>query len=167
MDLGAAIVGIVIIGICVIPFVFISANSRKRKERLLQGLFGYAEKNNSKISQYDLWNTSTIGMDDTALRIFFTRKVKDTETRQMIHLAEVQKCRVINSGRSVNTASGTNKVIEKLELAFTFRDKSKPETVLEFYNTDSDSLTLTGELQLTEKWNKIVNDCLSAIPLPK
>lgn len=44
MDLGSIIVGLVIIGVCIIPFVFISANSRKRKERLLQGLFGMAEK---------------------------------------------------------------------------------------------------------------------------
>lgn len=85
----------------------------------------------------------------------------------MITLSEVQKCRVINSESTVNHTGGTHKVIEKLELTFTYRDKGKPEAVLEFYNTDSDSLTLTGELQLAEKWNKIANDCLSAIPLQK
>ncbi len=167
MNLGATIVGIVIVGLCIIPFILISANSRKKKERLLQGLFGLAQKNKGEISRYDLWNNSTIGIDDTAHTIFFTRKVKETETLQMIHLAEVQKCRVINSGRAVRQTVGNHQVIEKLELEFAYWDKVKTATVLEFYNTDSDSLTLTGELQLAEKWNKIVNDCLSAIPLQK
>lgn len=106
-------------------------------------------------------------MDEAAHIIFFTRKVKETETLQTIHLAEVQKCRVINSGRVVSQTVGNHQVIEKLELEFAYWNKVKTATVLEFYNTDSDSLTLTGELQLAEKWNKIVNNCLSVIPLQK
>ncbi|WP_428664357.1 hypothetical protein [Runella sp.] len=163
MDLGASIVGITIILICIIPFVLISRNSRKKKQQLVEKLSNYGEKNKYKISRYDLWRNSAIGIDDTALGVVFTRKTKDQETWQQIDLIEIQKCRLINSGRTVSHTNGNHKVIERLELAFTHRDKSKPETILEFYNTAYDSLTLSGELQLAEKWCAIFNDRIAAV----
>jgi hypothetical protein len=42
-------------------------------------------------------------------------------------------------------------VIDRIELIFSFNNH-RPELSLEFYNTDYDQLTLSGELQLAEKW---------------
>ncbi|MBV6474386.1 MAG: hypothetical protein JPMHGGIA_02692 [Saprospiraceae bacterium] len=167
MDLGTTIVGIVIILICIIPFALMSINSRKKEKKLIQGLSDIANRNNCKISRHELWNNSIIGIDDTVLMIFFTRKSKDNETSQQINLTEIQKCRVINSSRTVSNKEGNFKVVEKLELAFSFQDKSKSEVVLEFYNADYDSLTLMGELQLVEKWCKIFNDKISEMTKQK
>lgn len=167
MDLGTTIVGIVIILICIIPFALMSINNRKKEKKLLQGLTEIAESNNCKISRYELWNSSTIGIDDTSLMIFYTRKSKDIETSQQINLAETQKCKLVNSSRTVSNKEGNFKVVEKLELAFSFQDKSKSEVALEFYNADHDSLTLMGELQLVEKWCKIFNDKISEMTKQK
>jgi hypothetical protein len=167
MDLGTTIVGIVIILICIIPFALMSINSRKKEKKLLQGLTEIAERNNCKLSRYELWNNSTIGIDDTSLMIFYTRKSKDIETSQQINLAETQKCRVINLSRTVRNKEGNFKVVEKLELAFSFQDINRGDVVLEFYNADYDSLTLTGELQLVEKWCKLFNDKISELSKQK
>lgn len=161
MDLGTSIVGVIIILICIIPFALMSINRRKKERKLLQGLTEIAQRNNCKISRYELWNNSTIGIDDTTLMIFYTRKSKDIETSQQINLAEIQKCRIVNLSRTVSNKDGNFKVTEKLELAFSFQDKNRGEVVLEFYNTDYDSSTLTGELQLVEKWCKLFNDKIS------
>ncbi|MFN8348746.1 MAG: hypothetical protein U0X91_27345 [Spirosomataceae bacterium] len=162
MDLGATVVGIAIIVLCCIPFILISRNSRRRKQALLQGLNDFAKKNNGQISRSDIWNKSAIGIDDTSHRIFFTKETKEGEVRQMIPLAEVQKCRVATSGRITGQTAVNHKVIEKLELVFTHSERKTTETVLEFYSIDSDSLTLTGELQLAEKWCKMINDDVTA-----
>jgi len=167
MDLGTTIIAVVIMLICILPFALMSIKGRKKQEMLLQGLFGIAEKNNCKISRHELWNSSTIGIDDTALMIFFTRRSGDNETSQQINLAEIQKCRVINSGRTVSTKDDNFKVVEKLELAFSFQDKNKNEVVLECYNADHDSLNLSGELQLVEKWCKIFNDKIAGLTKQK
>lgn len=167
MDLGTTIIGIVFILICIIPFALMSIRSKKKKKKLLQGLFEIAEKNNCKISRYELWNNSTIGIDDTALMIFYTRKSKDIETSKQINLVEIQKCRVVNSSGTLGNKDGNLMVADKLELAFSFQDKSKNEVVLEFYNVNYDSLTLTGELQLIEKWCKIFNDKISEMSKQK
>lgn len=162
MDLGTSIVGLVIILICIIPFVIMSINNRKKEKTMLQGLFTFAERNNCKISQHELWNNSLIGIDETANVIFFTKKLKDNEISQQINLTEIQKCRVVNSSKTVNNKDDNFKVVDKLELAFIFNDKNKAEIIIEFYNADYDSLTLSGELLLVEKWCKIIRDRISA-----
>jgi len=70
MELGTTIVGIVIILICIIPFALMSINNKKKEKKLLRGLSAFAERNSFKISRYELWNNSTIGIDDTSLTIF-------------------------------------------------------------------------------------------------
>ena len=162
MDIGTSIIGIILILTCIIPFVIMNINSRKREKKLLHELFTFAERNNCKISQHELWNNSLIGIDETANVIFFTKKLKDNEISQQINLTEIQKCRVVNSSRTVNNKDGNFKVVDKLELAFTFHDKNKVEIIIAFYNADYDSLTLSGELLLAEKWCKIINDKISA-----
>ncbi|MCC6754323.1 MAG: hypothetical protein IT266_10120 [Saprospiraceae bacterium] len=163
MDLGTTITGIIILLICIIPFVIMYLNNQKREKKLLQELSTFAERNNCKISQHELWNNnSLIGIDETANMIFFIKKLKGNEIMQQINLTEIQKCRVINSGRTVSNKNGSHKVVDKLDLAFTFHDKNKEEIIVEFYNADYDSLTLSGELQLVEKWCKIINDRISS-----
>ena len=161
MDLGATIVGMTIILMCIIPFVLISRNNRKQEQKLLEELVSDAEKHHCNISRHDFRRNSVIGIDDNARMAFFAGKVKNEQVRQHIRLAEIQKCRVINSGRIVHHSGSNHKVIEKIEMAFTFQNKNQPEALLEFYNRDYDSPTLTGELQLAEKWCKIFNDKIS------
>lgn len=167
MDLGTLIIGIVFILICIIPFALMIINSRKKEKKQLNGLSDIAQKSKCKLSRYDFWHNSSIGIDDTAYMVFFTRKSKDIETSQQINLTEIKTCRVLNSTRTWSSNDGNNKVIDKLELAFSFHDNQKHEVALEFYNADYDSLTLSGELQLVEKWCGIMNDKISEISKSK
>jgi hypothetical protein len=160
MDLGASIVGMIVILICIIPFVLISINNRKKGEKLRQRLFDFAQKSNFVVNRYDSWHHSSIGIDDQNDVIFFTRTVKDQVFLQQINLSEIQKCRVIITRKIASSSGG----IEILELAFTYQNKNKPEVILEFYNAAYDSLTLSGELQMVEKWCKIVNDKIPVTP---
>lgn len=163
MDLGTTIVGVIFILICIIPFALISINGRKKEKMFLQKLLDLASVNNFKISRYELWNNSIIGIDDNAFMVLFIKKSNNVETSQQINLAEIQRCRVINSSRIVSNKEGSFKVTEKLELAFSFQEKSKDEVALEFYNANQTNGTLMGELLLVEKWSKIFNDKLSEI----
>ena len=75
----------------------------------------------------------------------------------------MKKCRVNNSTRSVNI-NGTNMVVtDKLELVITNKNTDIPETRFEFYNTEYDSLSISDELQLTEKWCKVINQKITLL----
>ena len=163
MDLGVTLTGVIIVLLCIIPFVVMSQNSKRKKQQKLQNLFDFAAKNEGNITQHDLWHKSSIGLDETNNTIFFIRILQDKEITQVVKLGDMQKCQLINTGRTLNEQESPIKVIDKLELAFTPRDKQQTTIVLEFFKVDSDSLTLTGELQLAEKWANLANVHINAL----
>lgn len=163
MELGTAIIAAAIIFACIIPFVLISRSNKKKEQQFLEMLSNLSEKSNCKISKYDIWNNAAIGTDEASSMIFFVKKSGELETHQQINLTKVEKCIVVNTSRTIINQSDHQKVIDKLELVFSDRDKNKPETAMVLYDANSDSLTLSGELQLAEKWCKIANDTIESL----
>jgi len=163
MDSSTTITMGIFILICIILFVIINGNKKKKAKQFLQTLNDFAEKENCKISTYDIWNNSVIGIDDATNRVFVIRKINDNETSQRINLAEIFRCRVVEVSRTSGPKEGNMKAFDRIDLVFSNKDKSKVDIVVEFYNANTDRLTLTGELQLAEKWCKITNDKIASI----
>jgi hypothetical protein len=161
MDSGTTIFGLMLLLICILPIILLTRKRKKREKLFLQSLFRLAEKSNSKVTERDLWNNTAIGLAKESNKLFFTRKTADNHLLKEINITEMQKCRVVNTSRTVSTPKGVNTVIDKLELALTYLDKNRPEILLEFYSTDHDSFSLSGELQLTEKWKEIINSAIA------
>jgi ABC-type glycerol-3-phosphate transport system permease component len=149
-------IGMVLL-IFVIPTIWIYLISIKNEKLFKKKLFNFAETSNCKISELDFWKKSVIGIDKTLHRLFYIKTVNSEEYKKEIDLTEIQKCRVLNASRSMNNKDGNYTTVDKLELIFTYRDKTRPELALEFYNAIHDSLSLSGEVQLIEKWSLIVN----------
>lgn len=158
MELGTAIIGLATILACIIPFAIISKSNQKRTLKISQALSDWAKKNNCSISKHDIWIQSAIGMDASSNMIFFYQKSGDHETRQKVNLAEIEKCLLINTSRTLKHETGEQKVIEKLELTFSHRHGKETDTSIVFFDTNTSSLTLAGELQLANKWYKIANE---------
>ena len=158
MELRTTIVTLVILIICIAPFIWMSKVNKNKGKRLLQLLSGLAGKNNTSIAQHDIWHHTAIGTDEATRMIFFAKKGKDADMLQQIDIGDIQRCRVINTSRTVRHNNGNVNVIDKLELGFQYHDKNKPETVLEFYDAYADHATLSVELHLAEKWCKLVNE---------
>ena len=158
-----SIFGLVILIIIVLAVVIVNSNKKNKKKQFLQTLSDLAAKNYCKISEYDLWNNTLIGIDKDARKLFFIRKTGDHTISNVIDLQGIQKCRVINSGRVVTNNETNHTVIDKLELALTSPDAKIADTMLEFYNTNRDNLFLNGELPLAEKWAAIVNTNIAGI----
>ena len=165
MDFGLIVITIIILALCIVPFVIMGRNSKKKEKQILQSLFDLAGKHNYTVSQFDLWNNAAIGSDEGMNMIFFTKKNKIMEAHEHIRLEDVQRCRIINSSRSVSKQGGHGQVIDKLELAFTYHNRTKPETILNIFDVDGDSLTVTKELYMAEKWNRLVNEKINTLAL--
>jgi len=163
MESGTTITGIILLLIFVLPIVFLNRKRKKDGKQFSSELFDFASKNNCKISEHELWNNTALGMDKEKHQLYFIKNAANNKIKYKIDLLEIQKCRVVNTIRNIKYKGETHKVIDRLELAFIFRDKNKPEVFLEFYNTDVDSATLSGELQLIEKWFKIVDEQLGQV----
>jgi hypothetical protein len=159
MDIATILlIGTGVLIICVLPFVITHNNKKKREKEIKEVISRLAAKSNSKVDEYDWFNKTIIGIDNLNRKLFFIKKIEDKELQYAIDLSDIQIGRVINSHRSV--INGNYNVIQKLQLGLISKNKDKHETLLEFYNADYDSLTIMEELQLVEKWSKIVNSII-------
>lgn len=158
MDTGTTILGLIIVLLILLPILLISQKTKQKEKLFLQSIFKLAKDNKCKISENDHWNYTAIGIDKSECKLFYIQKRADKTDQKIINLADVLKCRVIQSGRTINRKDSNQTVIDKLGLGFIYRDRNNTETVVEFFNSDYDSAPLYGEPQLIEKWFKIVNE---------
>ena len=109
-----------------------------------------------------IFRAIAIGIDETVDMVFFIKIVNHIEMAQQVSLKEIQKCRVGEITRTGTDANGFFKLVDRLDLVLEHKDKNKADALLEFYSADYCSPTLSGELQLAEKWCKILNDKIAA-----
>lgn len=148
MGLNILITLIILTGLGVWLMLFIRKNSQKKKEEALAELLKIAQEKDASITFYDTWGgyrTKTkIAADSEKFLLFFIKKIDDIEKKLVVDLSEIEKATLTDNTRWAG-----------LELAF--KVKNKPSLVLEFYNSEYDSLSESGELQLAEKWAGIIN----------
>ncbi len=163
MDSNTIVIGGIIVLFGITLYVLISRSKKRKEAQFLQPLKRLAEKDNCKISQYDIWNDSVIGIDATQNIVFAIRKKKEKETNVVVNLADVFRCRVIEVSRTSDPKEGNVIAFDRIDLSFINKDKSKADVVVEFFDANTDRLTLTGELQLAEKWCVLINNKLTSI----
>lgn len=161
MNLGTFIVGVIALGICVLPFVLMVGGRKKKEKKLLLLFSTMAKEQNCEISQYEFCDEFIIGLDEIANFLFFFRKSNSKEMSEQINLAEIKTCKINRIGHYDNNKEGSHSTIEKLELQFSFIDKNKTDLFLPFFNEEED-IQMNGEIQVIEKWNEIVNKRLKA-----
>lgn len=136
--------------------ILIRIRRKRREQKILAPLFAFAAENNSEIVSWDRWDKTLIGIDKKEPgSLFFIRNIPGRNIREQIQLSEVTNCRMYKSERRVTFHKETVNVMDRIELVFTFPHRR--EVSLEFYNAEYDLLTLTGELQMAQKWSGIIN----------
>ena len=161
MDSGTIIIGAVVVALCILPFFIFKSGAAKRRKELLEQLARLAQQQNGRISRTDAMGQFAIGLDEQANVVYFIQGEPGREVTQAIQLHDIRSCKPMNISRSVDNAQGNFKVVEKLELALSPKNKHHAEQSLEFYHADSNT-QLSGEYQLLEKWANIINSRLSA-----
>ena len=147
MDQSSLIIGIVLLIVCVLPFILFSLNNTKKRKNRIQNLIQKAKENNATIQEKDDWNQSIIGIDKTNKLLFFSKKSEEFDKFISINISELQKCQIERTENNLKT-------LEKLELELTFA--SKPTVVLEFFNKNETRL-LVNEIELIQKWQKLLS----------
>lgn len=169
MNLGIIIITLVFLAIVTVPFV-LTGYSKKRKNKLLFNKLAEIAKNeNCTVSQHEFCSNFVIGLDEMANCLFFCKKVENLEIVKSVNLKNYKSCKVFNSNRTISDKSKKENlyVIDKLELIFYPLKNETSEISLEIYNDEYDSLVLTGELQLAEKWEKLLNERFKTLLKPQ
>ncbi len=158
MNLSTILIGLVLVLLFLVPVIFLVRASSGSKRKFIKDLFDLARNNQSGISEHDHWNNRIIGMDKDRRKLFYINKTTNNELTAVIDLSQVKHCEVVRKNRNGGKKANNPPVIEKLELAFSYVGNNKPETSLDFFNSDFDSSFPEDEFKLAEKWSGIVND---------
>lgn len=159
MDWGTAIVGLISILICIIPFVIMHYNRVKKENKMLLSLKENAQQHNCNISQHEFCGDFVLGIDESRNLVFFFKQKKEEAISQFVDLAEIQTCQVVKKTRNVKNDVGNLSIIERVEFSFTPTNKNKGETRFELYD-EKTNMQLSGELQFVDKWTKQINNRL-------
>lgn len=147
MDSTSLTIGIILMIVCVLPFILFSVINTKKRKKRIENLILKAKENNATIQEKDDWNQSIIGIDKTNKMLFFSKKSEEFDKFISINISELLKCRIERTENKHN-------VLEKLELELTFA--SRPTVVLEFFNKDETRLIL-NEIEIIQKWQTLLN----------
>ena len=156
MDLNIIIMSAIIIAICILPFVILSRNSKRKKKRIKSILSDIAKTKSGEIGAYEICGNLAVGItqEDEAF-VFYNKKEDDTELKSCILLDQFKKCNFIKTSSSSGSGS-----IGKLILEFEHLDKNQSDVSLEFFNS-SENFQMGGELELVEKWKPIIDEAIN------
>lgn len=152
MNLGTTIIGIICVALCAMPFILTSVNKNKKKKTVLNTLIDLANQHNSEISQHEICSYYSIGIDESKKSVSFILDNEETIKKDFINLATIKTCDIVDLKKP-------RKDTERLYLKLSPIDKSKPDVILEFYNSEI-NYQLGSELQSIEKWNTLINSML-------
>jgi len=159
MDLGSTIIGAILLVICIVPFVIMHYNRKKKENKMLQTLNENAQQYKCKISKYEFCGDFVFGIDESRNFIFFFKQEKEKAISQFVDLTEIKACQVVKKTTNVKNDIGNLSVIDRVELSFIPKTKSKGDTRFELYNEEI-NVQLRGELQFVDKWSKQINNHL-------
>lgn len=160
MELGTAITAGIMMLICAIPFILIYRSRKKKEKKLLSLISQVAEKSNSTISTFETWQNSIIGLDDQKNLLFYGRmNNNEVNIQREIDLNKIKNC-VLNTNYRIVSSNETNqKFIDKIELCLGLDDSKKSTYKLTFFDSD-DNFQLSGEVQLSQKWERLISNQL-------
>lgn len=160
MDWGTAIIGLITVFICIVPFVIMHYNRLKKENKMFQALIEIAKQNNGNISQHEFCGDFVLGIDDFNAFVFYFKQKREDAVSEFVDLSDIQTCQVVKKIRNIKNDIANLSIIERVELCFTSKNMNKEETKFELYDEEI-NMQLSGELQLADKWVKIINDRLA------
>lgn len=162
LDIGSAIAGVASVALCAVPFVLMMTNRKKKEKQFIQSLHGLAKQQQHSISKYEIVRNFIIGIDETRKVLYYLKKKDERTIEKQIDLNNFHHCEVIKTTRTVKQASGSQTIIDKIELQFSPKAKGRPIISIEFFNTD-ETIQLYGELIAANQWCDKLNLLLTKL----
>lgn len=159
VDMGTAITGIVFLALFALPFVLDRRNRVGKKKRALLSLQQFALQHQCGIDQHELSGTVALGLDKGKNAIFYIRQEKDGRSSHYVHLAEMRSCNLVSAVRNTKQGGAAVAPTDRVQLNLQPKDASRAEVRLEIFDAGS-GLQLNGELQVAERWSKLIQDRL-------
>jgi hypothetical protein len=162
MDLISILIGFLILGVCTVPFVMMRKNQTNRHKRVIREVSEFAKTEGYNLTIHEVCADFILGADEQKKYLIFQKHELEPKVTQSLNLSDIKMCKVVNSYK--NGAQGSNKKIDKIDLQF-ISNNNKPDTTWSIYKAE-ESLQLSGELQVAEKWAERINQIINTMAKP-
>ncbi len=152
------IIGALILGLIILIFIWIHNKQAKKQNQKLEVLYQLALSEGYTITEKEILMNNIIGIDGESKMLFFINSEKNM--KEILDLSKFKKCNVQERSRTSDSNSGSQKVVEKIELSFIPFSSNSSNVILEIYNIDNGDFYLNGEFQFCEKWTLTINKLL-------
>lgn len=163
MDLKMLLFNMFFIVVFIMPFILLGIFQQKRKKKLLDLISQLAAAQQCKLTKKDFCGELVIGIDAEKMHLFFVKRLglkNNQELTYSLNLHPLCYCKVMKQISHKENLKGKQEVIEQLELVFFDGIATSPSARIEFFNKEN-SLQLSGEYALAEKWETELNTLLS------
>jgi hypothetical protein len=133
-------------------------STQKVKQKYLKLLNDLAKNSNSKVGEFDNWMNTAIGLNEAKNELYFVKQTKEKNTEISIKINQITKCKLQKQTKTIDNLD--KKLVFINQVTLVVGQHNLTETNLEFYNSSTDNLSLSMELQLAEKWNKTIGDLM-------
>ena len=160
MDIGTTVIGATFVAMIILPFVLMGGNTKKKNKKLGQSLKDIAKNRNCNITHFQCCGDFAIGLDEISHFAFFYKKTNDKEVSKFVHLADIKESKVINTSRTVKSASGDYSALERLEITFIPNPQKDSNLIWELFNVE-DNMQQRGEVPFATLWSGLINEHLN------
>lgn len=158
MNAFSLILGLIFVGIFIIPVVIFQRSQNKAMRELSRSFKRVAVSNGININQSDFWdNTYGIGIDEKNNKLLYIKHSNASDQVSVLDVNDVEKCSVEKQTENHNSKHKQETVLNHVNLAIIRRSSGQTKDLLEFYD-ESVSPRLNTELVLAEKWQKVISN---------
>lgn len=161
MDITTALIGLLVVALILIPFIAMGRKSGRNARELGSLLRDFAATHDGNITRMDYVRNMALGLDERERVLYFLKRTAEGNQTRRIDLNHVRDCRVVQTRRTVRQGGVADSFIESLRLAFSLAAVKQPDDIIELYNAD-ETMQVTSELQLANKWASLVNDLVTS-----
>lgn len=160
MDTFAIESTIIVVLIFAIIIIIAKLTRKGKTNKQVNNLYKFAEQNNSKISEYEMFEDRIFGVDKENNKLFFIRNDEERFIEKAFLLKDFEKCKINKHHTSSSNNGQSVEILDNLDLVFYPKDKVKSVEKINIYDCNFDNLTLSGEVQFAEKWCKKIEEFL-------
>ncbi len=154
MDFETMLLGILAVAVFLLPILYIQRKQKSQAGKERRAFVMAAEQQGLQLSEFDFWaDQYGIGVDSVQGRLYYRNASELDPQEVVLHLNQVRRCTFDNVHREQNG----NRIIDMIVLRIGLHGPKAPELYLPFYNREG-NLMLSGELQLAEKWCKLIQE---------
>lgn len=156
MENNSIIVGAIVLICAILPFLLLGREEKKQNKKRLQEFNQFVKENSGNIARIEKWKDRVLGHDRYSDRVFYFFSNSEFTRKEIIDLSKISKLEVEKSYREIDLSEGKVKIVNRVELIFHGRDSRNFS--IDFYTNDYDEKALNGEIQLAEKWCKLIQN---------